>query len=187
MGNRTHIPKAIQEQVKEEFNYKCAICGHDNTQLHHIDGDPGNSDPMNLIPLCPNCHLGDQHNPTQPVDIGILKLFRKHKDPTILTPQFYPLFRRLKLLIDRTDTDRIDKNHLDELVDFVAVLNMGEFYSRRIYHYLRVTPDRRRGSVYTLPGMYTIHPEDIEKVVELVVELLRYQESWIPSGRGVSS
>ncbi|MDQ3011542.1 MAG: HNH endonuclease, partial [Acidobacteriota bacterium] len=76
----------------KEFNYRCAICAIDNPQLHHIDETPSNNDPMNLVPLCPNCHLIDQHNPTRTLDPIKLSLFRKFKDPFILKSQFDPLF-----------------------------------------------------------------------------------------------
>lgn len=39
---------------------KCAHCGYDQhpeiIEAHHIDGNHGNNDPANGIPLCPNCH-----------------------------------------------------------------------------------------------------------------------------------
>src|SRR6266852_5884563 len=89
---RKAVPKATRSQVLAEFNHRCAVCGTDRPQIHHIDENPSNNDPMNLIPLCPNCHLTDQHNPTQPIDPAKLSLFRQYKDPMILTPQFHPLF-----------------------------------------------------------------------------------------------
>jgi hypothetical protein len=91
---RPKIPAPIREQVLKEYNHLCAVCGEVNPQLHHIDEDPSNNNPMNLIPLCPNDHLIDVHNPTQPIEPGKLRLLRKYKDPTVLTPQFHPLFVR---------------------------------------------------------------------------------------------
>ncbi len=58
----THISRTIREL----FNYHCAWCGkdchdpatsHDALQVHHIDEDPSNNRPENLIPLCAVCHL----------------------------------------------------------------------------------------------------------------------------------
>jgi predicted restriction endonuclease len=74
---RLSIPRVTKSLVLKEFNYKCAICGKERPQVHHIDENPSNNDLLNLIPLCPNCHLIDQHNPTIPVDIEKLKLFRQ--------------------------------------------------------------------------------------------------------------
>jgi 5-methylcytosine-specific restriction endonuclease McrA len=87
--DRAHIPRTVRDQVMGEFNHRCAKCGADHPHLHHIDEDPSNNDPMNLIPLRPNCHLIDQHNPTQRIEPERLMLFRKYKDPAILTPQFH--------------------------------------------------------------------------------------------------
>lgn len=131
---RLQIPKAIRDTVLKEFNHRCAICGTDRPQVHHIDEDPSNNELLNLIPLCPNCHLVDQHNPTTPMDSEKLRLFRQFKDPTILKPQFHPLFVRMKFLgslTDKSDASDLHKQ-VKELRDFVACLEMGAFYSKRI-------------------------------------------------------
>src|SRR5689334_6368420 len=94
-AKRVKIPKPTADAVLKEFNHLCAVCGETSPQLHHIDENPANNDPLNLLPLCPNHHLSDQHNPTAKIDPGILALFRRHKDPTILTPEFDPFFRRI--------------------------------------------------------------------------------------------
>ena len=60
---RTDIPKTVREAVLKEFNHRCAVCGGDRPHLDHIDEDPSNNDPFNLLPLCPNCHIRDRHNP----------------------------------------------------------------------------------------------------------------------------
>jgi hypothetical protein len=52
MKTRVSIPKPIRDRVLKEYHHRCAIRGEDNPQLHHIDEDPSNNDPLNLIPLC---------------------------------------------------------------------------------------------------------------------------------------
>lgn len=183
---RLQIPKAIRDKVLKEFNHRCAICGTDRPQVHHIDEDPSNNELLNLIPLCPNCHLVDQHNPTTPMDSEKLRLFRQFKDPTILKPQFHPLFVRMKFL----DQVKGDSKYEDlrrcsmDLVDFVSSLEMGSFYSKTIWERLRP------------PAIISVHSPDFpieinrqdaeekyraillgmrEEVYSLVIELLRYQ------------
>ena len=95
---RPAIPALIRKGVLSEFNQRCAICGADRPHVHHIDANPRNSDPLNLIPLCPNCHLTDQHNPTASMHPEKLRLFRRYKDPLILSHQFEPVFRRMRFL-----------------------------------------------------------------------------------------
>ena len=57
---------AISRFIRELFNHHCARCGQncrnarsreEQLQVHHIDENPANNDPENLIPLCARCHL----------------------------------------------------------------------------------------------------------------------------------
>jgi hypothetical protein len=107
--NRVSVPISVRESVLREFNHRCAICGADRPQIHHIAENLGNNDPGNLLPICPNCHLTDQHNPTVPADPEKLALFRRYKDPAILAPQFEPLFARMKSLARITDSDHTEE------------------------------------------------------------------------------
>ncbi len=136
---RTEIPKATREGVLKEFNHRCAICGTDRPQVHHIDENPSNNELLNLIPLCPNCHLIDQHNPTSPLEPDKLKIFRKYKDPTILKPQFHPLFLRMKFLTEVVDEQSVSElgKQVQELCQFIEMLEMGTFYAERIYKLIR--------------------------------------------------
>ena len=180
------IPKSIRESVLREFNHRCAICGIAKPQVHHIDENPSNNDPTNLIPLCPNCHLLDQHAPTVPINPTKLQLFRRFKDPTILVPQFEPLFRRVIFIIniDESSFDAQDAEaKVKELVSFVSALEMGSFYGKEIARFVekpkragvwgRDTPDdlsrKRKEYFQQLCG-------GREQVISLVVELLRYQK-----------
>lgn len=134
--SRISIPTKVAEKVLREFNHRCAKCGADNPQLHHIDEDPSNNDPLNLIPLCPNCHLTDQHNPTRFIEPGKLKLFRMYKDPTILKPQFHPIFARMEFLESQEGDFEIEEleQKAIELVEFIFTLEKGEFYGTHIGH-----------------------------------------------------
>jgi hypothetical protein len=137
MPARKAIPANIRKAILSEYNHRCAICGNARPQLHHIDENHENNDPLNILPLCPNCHLGDQHNPTSRINPSILRLFREYKDPTILSPQFRPLFDRLWHIfhLPKTATaasfEDIESRN-DELVRFIAELEMGSFYSAEI-------------------------------------------------------
>ena len=188
---RVTIPKQVQEGVLREYNHRCAICGADRPQIHHIDEDPSNNVPKNLLPLCPNCHLTDQHDPTRRIATGKLQLFRRYKDPTVLSPQFHPLFNRLQFLsgieVDDSPTSSLEEQ-ADELVEFVNVLEMGSFYAKEIR---KLTKPPVRVSVFVLGDgpdpeserrfrrenrEYRAQLADVrERVVELVIELLRYQ------------
>jgi hypothetical protein len=188
---RLQVPRAIRTDLLDEFNHRCAVCGTDRPQVHHIDENPSNNDPFNLIPLCPNCHLVDQHNPTVPIDPRKLKLFRIYKDPTILKPQFHPLFTRM-LFLDSIDDQQPVKdieNQATELVEFVRSLAMGSFYGARLYDLLR----RKHGTIVQRSLHYPdsraeqqrsdysqAYREQVrgarDSIHTVIVELLRYQD-----------
>jgi len=46
-----------RQRAIEEHGEECGVCADsDGVQVHHIDGDRGNNDIENLIPLCRDCH-----------------------------------------------------------------------------------------------------------------------------------
>jgi hypothetical protein len=184
---RVKPTKKISDELMKEFNYRCAICGKDNPQIHHIDENPANNDPMNLIPICPNHHLLDVHNPTQPIDQRKLCLFRKYRDPAILSSMFHPLFIRMFFLFNiANDTTAYElEEKCEELIRFIAELEMGKFYSEKIKE-LTAFP----GRVITLdeyPPHYQqenmvydnecreLLQNNQEEIISLTIELLRYQ------------
>jgi hypothetical protein len=201
--SREATPKATRELVLSEFNHRCAICGADRPQLHHIDENPSNNDPQNLIPLCPNHHLTDQHNPTRSVDRDKLRLFRTHKDPVILWPQFHPLFIRMRFLEEAhsdPSSGAFDKD-INELIDFVQELEMGSFYSKKlrsvlpkqpIHHPPMIVPDAPRDpveeaqwremNVRAWDHYRSSVAEARDQAYALIIELLRYQRWERPTG-----
>jgi len=149
---RKSIPAKVKETLLDEYNYRCAVCGGDRPHIHHIDETPSNNDVENLLPLCPNCHLRDQHNPTRKIDIPKLKLFRKYKDPAILRPQFHPIYIRQMFLDDvhpgpEAVHDLVSK--AEELLEFIRALEMGAFYSK---HLGALISPLRRAFVMSLTG-----------------------------------
>lgn len=132
---RVAIPKRTSDAVLGEYNHRCAICGSDRPQLHHIDENPSNNASTNLLPLCPNCHLRDQHNPTHRIDVAKLQLFRSFKDPAILKPQFHPLFTRQEFLTSVTEGEEPVSDlerRSTELIELVQAMEMGSFYATRL-------------------------------------------------------
>jgi hypothetical protein len=190
-SRRPGIPRPVRDQVLAEFNHRCAICGGERPHVHHIDGDPSNNDPSNLIPLCPNCHLTDQHNPTTPVDPAKLAMFRRFKDPTILSAEFEPLYARLRFL-DNVDGATDFEASIRELISFVRALTMGQFYGDRLASMLKMP--RNFALLYLEGSEYqqrkAEHQQDCRRVLiggrdevrRLAVELLRYQP-WSKSNR----
>lgn len=65
IGETVALNKYIRRWSLERASYKCEECGWDKINpttgkrplsVHHIDGNPYNTIPVNLKVLCPNCH-----------------------------------------------------------------------------------------------------------------------------------
>ena len=189
--SRETLPKKIKETLLDEYDHRCAVCGGDRPHVHHIDEDSSHNELSNLLPLCPNCHLRDQHNPTRKIDIPKLRLFRTHKDPAILKPQFHPIYLRQVFLEDVSQNEepvRDLERQAKELIEFAQSLEMGEFYGKRLGE--QIAPLRRM-TVLSLGGGPDPRVEierreanrdyrarllaNREAAQYLLVELLRYQ------------
>ena len=189
---REAIPKKTKDAVLAEYSHRCAVCAGDRPHVHHIDEDATNNLPMNLLPLCPNCHLRDQHNPTRKIEIGKLQMFRKFKDPAILRPQFHPVYARQLFLVGieagAESTDHLVRQ-AQELTELVTEMEMGAFYAKRLNELLTSS---NRMAMLPFPGSeaeldrqfakhYSEHREKLlanrASVQALLVEMLRYQ-SW---------
>jgi hypothetical protein len=184
---RVRISKELREAILKEYRHLCAVCGGAGPHLHHVDEDPSNNDPLNLLPVCPNCHLVDVHNPTTPIEPLRLRLFRQYKDPVILSPQFKPLFKRLRYLLE-LDTDStgdiVTQNY--ELIAFLRTLEKGDFFSGRVSTLLnssegewastamtarQIAEVQRRNKAAHLAKVIRVR----ESVIALIVEMLVYQ------------
>jgi hypothetical protein len=182
---RAAIPKAISEQVLKEFRHKCAICGRHEPHLHHIDEDPSNNTIENLLPLCPNCHLQDSHDPTAPVDSYKIQLFRRIKDPLIFDPRFHPLWSRLRFLREN-ESDRAEswKWSCNNLCEFVKALNMGQYYSNLIMGVLKaphehyIVHQHKQGKKISKENinLNELHIFCATVIEDMCVEMLRFQK-----------
>ena len=187
MAKGTYIPKRIRERTLEEFKHRCALCGKIKPHIHHINGDLTNHHPLNLIPLCRKCKIKDSHDPTRSPDVSIIAIFKKHRDPHILKPQFKPLFMRLNFLVNlHEDCNFIRlRDQVDELIQFVFSLKMGFFYANRISeliwqvfeHYLVDRISYTKAGLRELEhAIFVTLEANRAKVIELIIELLRYQK-----------
>ncbi len=49
--------KAIRNAILDRDGQQCTVCGGGkDLHIHHLDGDPTNDDPANLLTLCGICH-----------------------------------------------------------------------------------------------------------------------------------
>jgi hypothetical protein len=195
--SRESIPKKLRDALLDEYDHRCAVCGGDRPHVHHIDEDSSHNELKNLLPLCPNCHLRDQHNPTRKIEIPKLQLFRKYKDPGILRPQFHPIYLRqafLQSVTQSEDSVRDLERKAEELIELVQSLEMGEFYGKRLSE--QIGP-LRRVQLMTLSEAPDPRYEQLRREANrdyrqklianreateyLLVELLRYQ-AWANDG-----
>jgi hypothetical protein len=194
---RPAIPKGVSDAVLKEYSHLCAICAEKDPQLHHLDENRENNEPLNLIPLCPNCHLTDQHNPTSQRPAVLLALFRRCKDPFVLLPQFMPIFERMRFLYSDFGSEAHDKlwDWVIDFSDFIEALEMGGYYAKKIVSLL--TPPPSVGIAYSRSDPEGLLRYDAwtqernreyviiltrarPQVEKLTIELLRYQGWTLP-------
>ncbi len=54
--------RAARLRARKYVKTGCERCGNKyGLQVHHIDNDPWNNDPMNLVTLCETCHDRKHH------------------------------------------------------------------------------------------------------------------------------
>jgi DnaJ-class molecular chaperone len=138
-GKRPTIPKAIQDDVREESHHGCAICGYmDNGEIAHIEAVATtlNNAPSNLIYLCPNHHakydLGFKVNSNvTDEEIKAAKLLRQNarrrvmKYEALATKSLISLIsfaRSLENSIASAQTENIKSIHLSEMTSLLAAV-----------------------------------------------------------------
>ena len=197
---RSRLTATVQIRILREFNHLCAICGRPRPHIHHIDGDATNNAEANLLPLCPNHHLLDAHDPTERLPFPQLALFRKYRDPYILMPQFTPLLNRLQFIHEpRISDQRFEEveARAADLVAFMRSLKQGTYYADKIATLigwrdlnrpafggtLSITGEAAEFLIDSLKrdqNAQNLYRENLrsarEHVVSLVIESLRYQE-----------
>lgn len=113
--NRIELSAVEKERIKKDSGYVCQCCGSEgNLEIHHIDGNPGNRDKFNLIPICKDCH-----NKTKGND------FRNNF--IIYIPYFY----RNRLLLYGEDHE-IGKSFLSKVGFQAEILNIDFNYNKKI-------------------------------------------------------
>lgn len=191
---RPSIPKATQELVLEEYQHRCAIpiCNVAKPQLHHIDLDNTNNDPLNLIPLCPTHHLLGQHGTQPTFTPTLLKFYRIHKHSLILHPRFMSIFKRLEFLENvssKSNATEVRKS-MGDLIKFIRSQGNGDYYASTIGRLTAYEPFIASVSIpyggslpqWYINGMNNEIPQYLEKiqknrdeVVKLIIEFLDFQ------------
>lgn len=192
--DRPTVPKATREEVLKLFDNQCAICDDPHPQMHHIDGDPSNNDPMNLLPLCASCHQTDHHNASHRGHTPeVLRLLRRYRNTSVLEPEFRPLSDALDFLRNAEDADRDSlTSGATRLRDLVESMEMGDYYGDQIWKLISPPPSvgvlnisgrpdpalearekKRREEWYENYRAQLV--ENRDEVERLVVEQVRYQ------------
>ena len=193
MPQRSTIPRAVRDNVLKQYKYRCVRCDSTDPQVHHIDKDPSNNNALNLVPLCPNCHLNWFHGAATADKARQLAFFRRYNAKASLSPKFLPLLRRLNFLDEVTEQSNVKelRTASAELVSFVKALAHGDFYARKISRLLAFEPFIASVSIpyggslpqWYIAGMNEQDPRHRRKlrsartaVYDLVAELLTYQD-----------
>ena len=132
---RTTIPKLRKDKILVQFNHQCVVCSAPYHEVHHIDEDPSNHDEDNLIVLCPNCHQGKVHGKSIMITADQLKLYLRNGKKSIFNPIYHILASKIDFLQNdkylHLTTDDISEK-VDDLIEFIKYLNLGEYYSKKL-------------------------------------------------------
>ena len=166
---RTRIRDKTRVAVLKEYHHKCAF-GHVNPpapELHHIDGDPSNHDPLNILPLCPNCH-------SQNLNPRMLSVFRKYKKREIFSAEFENLLRKADAILNLPADQYYGfcVRPGEDLVAFVRQLKQGKYYAPRIGELIRAMPEQE---TLALEEHEAFHKDRCEDILSLIIELLSFQ------------
>lgn len=77
---RPKIPQDIHDELLFRNNHKCCICRKSGKiQIHHLDENPSNNTPENLLVACLNCHSGvhTERKMTKNFTVGELKRYKE--------------------------------------------------------------------------------------------------------------
>lgn len=76
----------IATRIKERAGWRCEACerpgdGHNSLGVHHLNGQPGDCQPPNLVALCWSCHTAAHRLRPRPVtrEETIARLRRRHE------------------------------------------------------------------------------------------------------------
>lgn len=91
-NNPARHHKRTMRAFRERYGdapWPCAECGeliyelgYQTGNVHHIDHDAGNDDPMNLEPLHPRCHIARKHPITDEMKVQISEKLKGRPSPT---------------------------------------------------------------------------------------------------------
>jgi hypothetical protein len=74
--SRVRIPEKLRAALQQEISSTCPVCtnvdvGH--FQVHHLDENPSNNAPENLLMLCANCHSKITKGDISPAEVRGIK------------------------------------------------------------------------------------------------------------------
>jgi hypothetical protein len=80
----TDFNSHLKRKIKNRDNYTCCICGKETQKLavHHIDYDKLNSNEINLVSLCYNCHSKTNFNREKWITFFVSIIIEKYDNLT---------------------------------------------------------------------------------------------------------
>ena len=130
---RPGIPSGIEDEIKTESNFLCAICGFSSIELAHIDPvhNSKNNHPHNLISLCPNCH--DAFDNKKTITKSQIKKIKADllQTKVVIWESYSNLLDTVSLLIKEMDSLN-DKHSDNEVMQKTAKLELLEEIKKNV-------------------------------------------------------
>lgn len=97
--------------IKAQAGYTCAMpaCGSSGRTLYHIDGNPANQDPANMLLFCAECHARAASGELDAETIGMIKqsVEMRSASPEDLEAMKNEVIARIEALVGRMDEPKM--------------------------------------------------------------------------------
>jgi hypothetical protein len=135
---RKPIPTSVEGKILYLADHTCSICTtrYKDVQIHHIDEDPANNDPANLIVVCLDCHsrITGRRGLGKGYTVGEVRSYKRSWEArvrvsrgaykSISAPRQKQLITQIDLIVCEILACEKNVARADELLDLLYELNL---------------------------------------------------------------
>ena len=164
-SRRSPIPEKDRIKLLLWCDRHCCFCGKQcttNIEIHHVDGNPSNSEIDNLIPLCFDCH-GEvaRYNPEHPVGMNYRSPEIRRRRDQIYDLHTLPYLRKVDIRVSNYVHGTTNKRPLGDVS--CTVRNMGQDLPAKVGLHIRIYHGETEvvgdlGDLYSGSALWNLNP-----------------------------